>query len=175
MLQLILGVKHIYDRNYAHRDITVDNVLVTDDFKVKYIDFGVSCVEKCSTPNCLNECSRWEYEYEYSGENRRSLKEYEEEKELSLQRAQQKDVQFLIFNLYNIYLGNVGFVEAQEEEDRTGIVMYIEDTWKFQEKYLISNFDDGRTSKFLKKIYGKNYDINTILDLFLEKVLAKVW
>lgn len=47
MLQLILGLQHIHDNGYSHNDLGNDNIMLTGDFKIKYIDFGISCVEYC--------------------------------------------------------------------------------------------------------------------------------
>lgn len=54
MSQLLYGLKYIHDRDYAHRDIKPDNILITTDFIIKYIDFGLSCIHQCDgTPGTL--------------------------------------------------------------------------------------------------------------------------
>jgi serine/threonine protein kinase len=47
MLQLILGLKYIHSKNYSRRDIKPDNILITRDYTIKYIDFGLACLSKC--------------------------------------------------------------------------------------------------------------------------------
>jgi serine/threonine protein kinase len=55
-LQLFLGLKHIHDSGYAHRDIKPDNILITKDLRIKYIDFGLACLAKCKMDMCTNKC-----------------------------------------------------------------------------------------------------------------------
>ena len=55
--QLIVGLKEIHDQGIAHRDIKPSNIMVTnydslETFKVKYIDFGLSCEPSEKYGNC---------------------------------------------------------------------------------------------------------------------------
>lgn len=45
--QLIIGLKHIHTLGFAHRDIKPDNIMITKDNTIKYIDFGLSCFDGC--------------------------------------------------------------------------------------------------------------------------------
>lgn len=56
--QIVTGVRYIHQRSVLHRDIKLDNILLTSEGEVKICDFGVSKViqpgqvmnEQCGTP-----------------------------------------------------------------------------------------------------------------------------
>lgn len=41
---LITGINYIHSNGVAHRDISKYNVILTDEYNVKFIDFGLSCI-----------------------------------------------------------------------------------------------------------------------------------
>jgi serine/threonine protein kinase len=57
MLQLMLRLKFIHNTGYAHRDIKPNNIMLSNDYNIKYIDFGLTCLKTCIKPNCRNECT----------------------------------------------------------------------------------------------------------------------
>lgn len=54
--QLLLGLRFIHAQGYAHRDIKPENILITRNNIIKYIDFGISCLQKCNSQYCVNNC-----------------------------------------------------------------------------------------------------------------------
>jgi serine/threonine protein kinase len=60
MYQLFKGLQFIHSKGLAHKDIHMYNILLTDDDIVKYIDFGMSCLDNCpqSNKDCTNICER---------------------------------------------------------------------------------------------------------------------
>lgn len=57
VMQLCLGLKQIHDAGYAHMDISDANVMIDANNQIKYIDFGISCLEFCLFDDCKNSCS----------------------------------------------------------------------------------------------------------------------
>lgn len=59
--KLLNAVAYLHSRNICHRDLKLDNVIITQDSNLKLIDFGFACVESgipclglfCGTPNYM--------------------------------------------------------------------------------------------------------------------------
>lgn len=46
MLQMILKLKYIHDRGYAHKNITSENIILTPNYEICYINFGLTDLER---------------------------------------------------------------------------------------------------------------------------------
>lgn len=42
--QMLLGLQYIHNKNYAHRDIHSENIMITNENDIKYIDFDQACL-----------------------------------------------------------------------------------------------------------------------------------
>jgi serine/threonine protein kinase len=47
---------YIHAKNYAHRDIKPDNIMITNDNVIKYIDLGLSCLYKARDDYVTDTC-----------------------------------------------------------------------------------------------------------------------
>jgi len=52
-VQIIEGVRHAHQRGVDHRDLKLENIMLTNEGKVKIIDWGLSTVGKDATPECV--------------------------------------------------------------------------------------------------------------------------
>lgn len=162
MLQLILGLKFIHDRSYAHRDIKPENIMVTPDYILKYIDFGLACMQKCDT--CQDTCNR------KSGSVVYMPPDYRIDQLSGLKYEQAHDVWSLSIVLLEMANGKLtGPTELGVDIDGYPIYEY---PFNYKE-------DDGRTNKFLREIIVPNWkdrlSIGAILNKFLEQISSVPW
>lgn len=56
-LEMARGLEYIHQKNVAHNDVKPENIMISDEGQVIYIDFGLSCVSPCFLyENCHNLC-----------------------------------------------------------------------------------------------------------------------
>lgn len=163
MLQLILGLKYIHSRDYAHRDIKPENILITRDFKIKYIDFGLACMQKCRSGSGTLFYMPPEF---FNGTSENSMK-----------ASQAHDIWSLGVVFFNLTNGYQHFPFDTKYLDENHIMKNISSSPKYTAVY---NFDDDhRTENFVNRIlindWVKRPKITYILSDLLKNVLAKVW
>jgi len=54
---IVNGLMCIHSNGFAHRDIKLQNLMITPDGNVKYVDLGLACVDKCKWSDCKNVCT----------------------------------------------------------------------------------------------------------------------
>lgn len=176
--QLLIGLKFIHDSSYAHRDIKPDNILITDDLVIKYIDFGLSCLDKCREDACLNTCKGrvGTLVYEPPEFFRGRYKS-------SLEMAQLHDIWAISMVMFEMAHGDYKF--PYQAVDSKGELLPTEELERhimqapepgYQPQY---NLDDGRTNEFLNTIIVNNVeerpDVNQASYLLLSIIFAKVY
>lgn len=161
LLQLVLGLKHIHSKGYAHRDIKPQNIMITNDCRIKYIDFGLSCFEQCKG---------------ISGSLLYMPPElFIDNVPQSLSASQSHDIWSLgmvMFNLLNKGL----FPYDTYGRDYDQLVDQILAAPIYPSAY---DYDDGRANKFVDSLLINNFEsrptINIVLNNLINNVFARVW
>jgi len=188
--QLLLGLKFIHSKGVVHGDINQDNIMITTDNIVKYIDFGLSCISKCPEDNkdCKSLCIKTSL---------KPLTEAEEQQQKKLDEQMGIKTTGVIRRPKSarvpretIKLNSVDSTLSIQSLDRRMLydllllLLASNEEDEEKEKY---KYDDGRTNSFMDRIFnvvlrGKDgetkpfgADINEMLQIFREEVLSKPW
>lgn len=176
ILQLILGLKMIHDKGYAHRDIKPDNILITKDLTIKYIDFGLACLERCRISMCTNTCKGAPGTVLYMPPEFFTGARVD-----SLAASKAHDVWSLTMVLFELSNGSYRYPFQIYAPDATVLPMdvikqNIANAPQFGSGY---TGDDGRTNKFLNSLVVRDWRARPTIDIafirFILEVASVVW
>lgn len=143
--QLLIGLKFIHNKGYAHRDIKPDNILITPDKTIKYIDFGLACSVDCNGQRGTLMYMPPEV-VTYRNED-------------SLKGAQAQDIWALGVTMFQLANG-INDLPFHYEDDGGNVLP--DDAIMRQISYapeIDSNYklDDGRTNKYIMSLLFNNW------------------
>lgn len=184
-LQLLIGLRYIHQQGYAHRDIKGNNILITRDFTIKYIDFGLSCLSKPSNlskpsesqgPSHIDTCDKRAAHPLYMPP------EYFNETDVdSIVGAQARDVWALAVVMFQMAHGSEEFPFQTKdtygnELDFRERQANIAKAPKYPSHY---SRDDGRTNKFLDSLlindWKKRPTVQSALSNLMYNILARAY
>jgi serine/threonine protein kinase len=176
-LQLLLGLQSLHNRGYAHRDIKPDNILITEDLTIKYIDFGLACLQQCRIMSCTNTCKSGPGTLLYM-----PPEFFNQTGSNSLQASQAHDIWSLAMVMFEMANGLYSYPFVITTPDGSAILSeqeimaHISRAPELQSNY---THDDGRVNTFLSTLAVNNWrsrpTINDALSFFLQEIIGRVW
>lgn len=178
MTQLLLGLKAIHDKGYAHRDIKPDNILIKANYEIKYIDFGVACYERHRNFLAgINTCKG-----KYGTGAYMPPEYYTETNKPGLVYAKAHDIWSLAVVFYLLAQGpnefpyitkNPNGTDVSEKTFEQNVVLAPQTVFHYQ-------FDVGnRTKNFVENLLITDPllrpNIDTVLNRFTSNILLQVW
>lgn len=172
-VQLVNGLKYIHDRGYSHRDIKPSNILITSDYIIKYIDFGLACVGRCkNNTKCSNICRGKPGTIYYMPPEYFSSK-YKS----SLSAAKSHDIWSLGVVMFEMANGNKKYPYMSNEIlnnkiiplKKDKIVKNIANAPTYYSNY---SFDDGRTNYFIMYMLSNDWRERPNIDQCLFNLLT---
>lgn len=172
--QLLLGLNYIHKSGYAHRDIKPDNIMITPNHTIKYIDFGLSCFQQCRIDACNNNCKGPHGTLAYIPPE--LLTKSLNVSSLSFNAYMSHDIWSIGLTMYQ--MANQGRLPRSEESIPNSRLKNIL-TVSFP---IVSNYTldrDNRTNDYLRSIIIKDpslrSDIDGIIQLLIKMILQRVW
>lgn len=168
--QLLLGLKYIHDNGYAHRDLKPENILITKNNEIKYIDFGLACLQKCRQEACENTCTTQSGTVLYT-----PPEFYKGDYRITLDTEKAHDIWSLGVVMYELTFGKEKYpFEITNGTSQLGQNIAQAPIFRYQYRG-----DDGRTLIYLKQMLINNINrrptVGQCLYLLLDQILAKIW
>lgn len=165
MLQLMKGLQFIHDQNIAHRDIKPANIMLTTDYTVKYIDFGLACLKNCSS--CEDKCAN-----SIGGTPLYSPPEYFiMNRPAGLLEEKAHDIWSLGVTFYEMTNGYLNYPFNEADINNRIPISYVKPSGY--------TLDDDRTNKFIADLLVINWQgrptIDDALRIFSENISERPW